>query len=97
MIAARLSSFTSQIIDFLILRLEAPQLSLLVQESLQAACFEIALLCRESPKWALALMEYAVPTLRKVEARNPQLGGELGVSLSHVLTKQGAHWHLVSG
>ena len=97
MIAARLSSFTSQIIEFFLLRLEAPQLSLLVQESLHAACFEIALLCRKSPKWALALMEYAVPTLRKVEATNPQLGGELGVSRSHALTKHGAHWHVVSG
>ena len=96
-IAARLSSFTSQIIEFFFLRLEAPRLSLLVQESLHAACFEIALLCRESPKWALALMEYAVPTFRKVEARKPKLVGELGVSRSYALTKQGAYSHLVSG
>lgn len=97
MIAARLSSFMSQIFEMFFFRLEASQLSPPIQESLNAACFEIALLCRKSSKWALALMEYVVPTLRKVAAREPQFGRELGVSLPRALTKQCAHLHLVCG
>lgn len=80
MIASKVSSLMSQVAKIFFLRLEATQLPPSTKKSLCAACFEIAFLCQETPKWFPLLIEHVIPTLRKVEAKIPKISGDLGVN-----------------
>ena len=80
-VATKVSNLLSQIAEIFFLRMETPQLPITTQKLLCATYFELALLCRRSPKWSFVLLEHLVPTLHKVENNSPKMGRDLEVSV----------------
>ena len=90
-VATKVSSLLSQVAEVFFLRMETPQLPTSTQKLLCAAYFELALLCRRSPKWCLILLEHLVPTLRKAENGSKTMGRGLEVSVNRGSTRECAH------
>lgn len=90
-VATKVSNLLSQVAEVFFLKMETPRLPTSTQKLLCAAYFELALLCRRSPKWSLILLEHLVPTLRKAESRTKTMGGGLEVSVNHGSTRECAH------
>ena len=90
-VATKVSNLLSQVAEIFFLRMETTQLPTSTQKLLCAAYFELALLCRRSPKWSIVLLEHVVPTLHKVEKRCKTMGRDFEVSVDRASTRECAH------
>ena len=90
-VATKVSNLLSQVAEIFFLRMETTQLPTSTQKLLCAVYFELALLCRRSPKWSLVLLEHVVPTLHKVEKRCKTMGRDFEVSVDRASTRECAH------
>ena len=90
-VAVKVSNLLSQVAEIFFLKMGTPQFPISTQHLLCAAYFELALLCRRSPKWSLVLLEHVVPTLRKVENRSKTMGRDLAVSVHRGSTRDCAY------